>query len=440
MTVETNTKIEAQRQLTYQHSSGEIFIAESVEVARGMCPVLGRMSLEEVGLLLELESMGKEILSDQKVLHSETIVDLGDTSTDDMHKKIKDVRPESMKYINPEEEIEVARLINEMKISDSDNPEAFEVRDDFRKPQEPLTIKDAESGESYSSIKSDSMKVGISTEPPRTFLPKINSSDLKEKELIQNEEPKIVTLDNVNSFIVNNDYQLSESNNLTEGFPEEFVNKPEKKILPTFIKEGTIKNISEFKEEELEDNFNEENSSANKVELINMVSQFIPESPAIELPSPLEEVEMTIGQLINIIENEDIDIPESANQIFEDIIFYADSFKEFNEGQVVEFKSEFEFDQGLMELYKELFDVFSIDYSDDLINSIVILSNINIFNDYQPEKPLKSINKYSEISDIGTREFLQKLLHGIRDFKQRAANVCLIGRSVLRALSKVSYV
>ena len=64
--METQPKVEAPPVITHEHASGEVAAANSVEAARGMCPVLGKMSLEEAGLLLELEAMGKELLAEQE--------------------------------------------------------------------------------------------------------------------------------------------------------------------------------------------------------------------------------------------------------------------------------------------------------------------------------------------------------------------------------------
>ncbi|GEM_PF-6425686 len=55
---------EVEPALVRQHSSGETFQAENLAAARGLCPVLGKMSLEEAGLLLELEGIGNEKLSE----------------------------------------------------------------------------------------------------------------------------------------------------------------------------------------------------------------------------------------------------------------------------------------------------------------------------------------------------------------------------------------
>lgn len=47
--------------ISHQHANGEAFVAESIEAARELCPFLGKMSTQDVELLLELESMGKEL-------------------------------------------------------------------------------------------------------------------------------------------------------------------------------------------------------------------------------------------------------------------------------------------------------------------------------------------------------------------------------------------
>lgn len=49
--------------IAFQHTGGEVFMADTLEAARGMCPVLGKLSLEEAGLLLELEQMGNDLIS-----------------------------------------------------------------------------------------------------------------------------------------------------------------------------------------------------------------------------------------------------------------------------------------------------------------------------------------------------------------------------------------
>lgn len=55
---------EAEQIIAHEHSNGEIYVAESVEGAQKICPVLGEMSLEQAGLLLELETIGKKVLNE----------------------------------------------------------------------------------------------------------------------------------------------------------------------------------------------------------------------------------------------------------------------------------------------------------------------------------------------------------------------------------------
>ncbi|HTE57198.1 MAG TPA: hypothetical protein VK694_00485 [Verrucomicrobiae bacterium] len=55
---------EAEPVFTHQHGNGEIYRAESVEAARELCRALADMTLEEAGILLELQAIGNEKLAE----------------------------------------------------------------------------------------------------------------------------------------------------------------------------------------------------------------------------------------------------------------------------------------------------------------------------------------------------------------------------------------
>ncbi|HEX8182454.1 MAG TPA: hypothetical protein VF575_02520 [Candidatus Saccharimonadales bacterium] len=61
--MEVNQQAEQTPVYSYEHAGGQIYEAQSVDVARGMCPVLGGMSIKQAGLLLELEALGKELIA-----------------------------------------------------------------------------------------------------------------------------------------------------------------------------------------------------------------------------------------------------------------------------------------------------------------------------------------------------------------------------------------
>jgi len=64
--VEVQPKAEAAQVYSREHANGEVYTASSVEAVQGVCSAMAQLSLEEVGIALELEAMGREIMAKEE--------------------------------------------------------------------------------------------------------------------------------------------------------------------------------------------------------------------------------------------------------------------------------------------------------------------------------------------------------------------------------------
>lgn len=152
------------------------------------------------------------------------------------------------------------------------------------------------------------------------------------------------------------------------------------------------------------------------------------ESLQTELPVSVEEIEMTISELTEKMENLEPRETETSVQILDQIDEAPAKLKASAEG---EFINEKEVQEELEELFTDLFDELEVEYTPELIDAFVSLSLKPYFEEAK-EIEVEDEAGDNDSQNRGTHEIIRKILTSITDLKKTLANAYLIGRSAVR--------
>lgn len=145
-----------------------------------------------------------------------------------------------------------------------------------------------------------------------------------------------------------------------------------------------------------------------------------------ELPAPVRQIEDAMVKLVGIIESDEAGGPGEIDVILEKVIAMSPKLESATgeETEVLE--------ATLEELYVDLFEAAGIDCSPELVTSFVRLTRSQYLEELT--KKHKTSDEESQImpDEIGTREFLQKLQHGLIAMKHAVINFYEIGKSIVR--------
>jgi hypothetical protein len=159
-----------------------------------------------------------------------------------------------------------------------------------------------------------------------------------------------------------------------------------------------------------------------------------------ELPAPIEAVENAITQLadeLETIQAEPAEPETIVHKILEEIITLPEKV-DASDAEI-----EIHMEQRLETLFTDLFEEAEIEYTPELIRSMVILTQANFFEDLldsgiQTEEKNDFVLQMDAENtrtrdDFGAREFLQKLQHGLHRLRQAITDYYELGKSILRA-------
>jgi hypothetical protein len=486
--------------ITHQHASGEVFEADNLEVARGMCPVLGKMSLEEAGLLLELEAMGKAELAEQQdasqekppiekiekvqpkpdeikkpftavaavvvseatleaVLSASDITEPTFQATADERVANKPAAPDLQAVLMAHAE---AARIAEDTPRDSEVVETARFEEAVPSKELPPAIKVAEVSSPADAADVEAVILHEAVHEVETQAP-LTASTSEHVTLQQNESPAEQVLDDsvppkhetveVEAILTDIDLPLVDET-MAEPPLTAAIDESAGADIPELLKVE----ISMADDQPVDDNLSELEKAAPVINLEQTIVehaddqeipshsaadvQFVKYEPAAftgaeaspllavpELPATIVEVEATMEQLVDAIEVRDAEEPGKIEAILEDIIAMPAKV-ELATGDDAK-----ELDEKLEELFVELFEEANISYSPELVESFVKLTRMHYFEE------LLVITKDAEEAsqglpdEIGTREFLQKLQHGLGAMKQAVINFYELGKSILRLYS-----
>lgn len=515
---------------SYQHADGEVFMADNIEAARGMCPVLGKMSLEDAGLLLELEAMGREQMAAepdtrQKPNAEEKQPGQPIKSTEKAEEDL--VQHNNQSKITPEEILITAQAARELE--SAIQPEAVVAAADYHQREDvgvqTLTpdihnflVQQAEAArllEPATKVDSqEQIETSVAAEvQPVESIDESTPTPLSTKQVV---EVAIKPADNTqhieelvkagvvlkkvieaiapvrpgpNSsvdeaiFVYEGEIVLEKGaagveqkttpinlnatlhENLEEQPEEHLGLEPDPPYLAMATEPAETAHMTDYETLELDDptrlmaeledsatNAGEDNEPSLLESLVLVAADTIgsestpielqpiipmPELESLtELPAPPEAIETAITLLAEALElaepesepdpdpNPNPDEPQEAYQILEAIIKLPDSL------EAIAGEAEEAIGQKLEELFVELFDQTGVEHTPELIRSFVKLTQAHYLSELI--QAVKQDEPQGSPNETGTREFLQKLRHGLASLKRAAAHFYEIGQSALR--------
>lgn len=147
-----------------------------------------------------------------------------------------------------------------------------------------------------------------------------------------------------------------------------------------------------------------------------------------ELPAPVAEIEAAMTELTGVIEGSEdtvTDEPKKIDEILQRIITLPTKFEAADSEEAEELEQELEV------LFVELFKEAGIPYTSELIESFVKLTKAHYLEELLAITKDTDENQ-NQPTEIGTREFLRKLQHGLSTMRQTVVNFYEIGKSIMR--------
>lgn len=462
--MEEQSQTETIQTFSRQHEDGEVFEAQSIEMARGMCPVLGKMSVEEAGLLLELEAMGKEQM-DSKLDQPEKAV-----AERSVIERVETVPKPDKKSAT----IDVATKITAEAISaDTHAKQVFDAerqhfavseRKDNNNNRD--TILEAISADIHlsllaqqettwaASVVTDAALMDSQEGFAQKQTPQIKLSNKTQaiyptprvEEVIEGAQGLEVQIDALEPEVppLSIDEQLHE--NIDEHLEPVFDTLGLIEVAePTEVQErlsgynlltddDVVLLLTELEQNEavryesVETPLTELCADTDKTDAERLNEDEVQTIFTVpELPAPVEEIETSITHLAEVLELTEPDESHRVFQILEEIIALPVKQEETAGINTVELEEKLE------ELFIELFEEAKIKYTPELIMSFIKLTKAHYLEELLETVKEEDAGRLQD--ETGTHEFLQKLKHGLSNMKQAVTNVYEIGKSVLRLYS-----
>jgi hypothetical protein len=400
--VEEQPQAPVMQTFSRQHTSGEVFEAQNIEMAHDMCPVLGAMSVEEAGLLLELEAIGMQQMAENpNIEHVETAIapdtqQAPNNSSDDL---MREALFANMHYNFLFDE-EAPKVVNPVKAGVTEEPATEAVL----KKSPRLTVVQEAKPEITSARALEPIAKVISTAATLPGTIETISRTLKP-------EPELASIR-----ILKTPESIKAQEELS-GY--NFI-EPDDVILPKTKVEQKIIGPDEGEELPL----TEVGAVLDETE----VPEFIPaETQAVislpELPSTVKELEDAITLVSEALELTETDVSKRVYQIVEEIIALPAKLETGSDGaaSVIE--------ERLEELFIELFVAADIEYTPELITSFIKLTQAHYLEELL--ETAKDSDSQALPDEVGTREFLQRLQHSLSNMKQAVIHLYEIGKSAL---------
>lgn len=471
--VETQPQYEVTQAISHQHADGEVFGASNLEAARGLCPVLGRMSLEEAGLLLELEAMGKETVPDPQQIPVErsVIEKAGRTQPNPDTSTIEISADEHISRAISETESASDAMV---RITAGESNEVIPIEQVERAVQSlhshHAEAVIAEEDTHNTDVVTANIERFAKTEPTETVAAGLHdeTADLQANiELIdesahfdmqQTAVDQTVTADESDTH-QQPESQADNSPSIPQSSqPESIVTEPtiisvESPQEDELITESALFEVERTQSADLIEGSEDEVPSTYELNVdpdpgedygrvsasgnpelaapgfVETDTKQMIDTP--ELPAPVAEIESALTQLAEVVEATGTagDQPLKLHAIVERIIMLPASFEAAANEETPDL------DQRLETLFTELFQEADIPYTAELIESFIVLTKTHYLEKLfvitdGPEQEPQGLP-----DEIGTREFLQKLHHGLSAMKRAVIDFYELGKSILRLYS-----
>lgn len=441
--MEVGSQITDGQMISHQHANGELFEAQNLEAARGMCPVLGRMSLEEAGLLLELEAMGKEqMAAEQAAPVEKPLIEKNEKlqspaqrpdrvpatiaikSEDPVKAEVEPTMhhvPEAAKAAAaPADELtneayilEITRLTEpttdahkQPSLESSRIEEFARAKDDYYN-QTVLALEEAQNRPNVAAPDENINR-------PLEEAGDTDQHNLPERDLFPgNEEQNIA----IYGRPVSEPAEVATS--IGDSLPIEIASSED------YIDVSAVDGLNIGEDEAILSERPLIYPSLEEVPLTLQTAESQPLPAIPELPAPVEQIESAVSELTTALDKLEDDESPKLQEILEAVLTLPVKPEAVTDEETVILE------QKLGDLFVELFEEVNISYTPELVDSFVELTKTNYLN-----KLLENMDSEREDSplptEIGTREFLQRLLDRPAALKTSITDFYGIGKSTLR--------
>lgn len=400
--------------ITHSHANGETYSAESVEAAQGVCSFLARFSIEDAGIFLEFEKLGREEVS--KKVQPPEAEPTQRNSTDLTFEKVDSViavhisesaDPETahslgneISLLNPLHDNEASHLA----VADEQSKNEIAYYDHLKQSTrlEDITHEDIDSNQKVEpALSLDQYTVDRQVAAPLN-VESISDEPLPSLNEVKEVEHPIQDSSEIDKIWEEMDQLLIEINDL----PEQNSYREVDPSSDETYSDIQVDDVLQLESESTTTTFNE--------------------IPQMELPVSGEEVAEIMHQIIEVTSQPDSDAAIKALEIIEEIIQLPTVL------EAAENPNRELLDAKLEEHIIELLEVLNIDYTPEHIEALVLLARSHYF-DKVPELQTQGTFKESDTpQQIGTREFLQKLHQGILRINWQLLRLYKVGSSALR--------
>lgn len=443
--METELQDITEQAVSHRHASGEIYEAHDIESAYVQCTGLaGKISLEEFGLLLELETIGKEEMAkdtpeqtqkpavnqvEKQSLAVEENTDISvsptpDTTHEETHAPV--TNSEALERVNL---TEVRLLVKEQ--------EAEVTSDDTGSEQtlaKPIDTTATETQNNLHSTLDVSEPTTVNLDTPAVL------EVFSDKPVLQQHSPETAReeiSDSVGTTI--NDFELPVP--FAGGTMDlaDDTNSGEDKVLHDyeFTDAEYDTKVSGLTEFSLETNNETDVFSTDETvvfmddeypERLHVAIEDVGMHPfvALELPAPIDEVETALTSLIEVFESKNEAQTEVVREFFQEIQLLSAESENHNKAE------EAQLEQKIETLFAKLFTALEINYSTELLTSLARLTRkhyldniIDLAQQAEDEAP-------GLPDDVGTREFFQQLQHTLVVVQQTTVRFYELGKSALK--------
>lgn len=442
--METQADVLEAQTISHRHASGEIYEAHNIESAYVQCTGLaGKISLEEFGLLLELEAIGKEeVTNDPPVRTEKPVIKRIEKQPPSVNENpnipvavTPPITPEATHtpnaYIATFEDIILPKpqqLIEEQHIEG----DAKGSEEEIRVITQLMEIPSADAADKLHGS-SGTTETAIIHKPVPTetdsdsqelqhYIPETSPEDVSESVAVTEtnhdlpapaHESSLDLSDNTGTTDVEaiSEYEFIAADHddtetveiaklVTEISDETAIIAPDDIV--TFTNGDTTERLLRIPDEDM---------------LVSLTP---------ELPAPLLQVETALTSVVEAMEGADKEQIEIAQQIFQEIMNLPMEAEYWNEDK------EDDLEQKLEEQFTELFENLGIDYSPELLTSLARVTRTHYLDNVMELIQQSEDEMPTLPDDIGTREFLQHLQHVLVVVQQTTVRFCELGKSVLK--------
>lgn len=424
---------ETEQNLTYEHADGVVHEVNNLDNARELCPVLGSMTVERAGILLEMARRGKELREKQEAArqaeevgteassrernpteHNEALFmpkatqEIIEAAAPVEHVAVEVVAEEDLQYSQQEQVAmqEATRIIDQPAVIRDKQEQSPSFDADLNTAAFFTEIEKKQLTQIVEEIASDEQLTPDSTSLP--MLPEVYDTDLsvteKPNEVERSMTHEVQSDDSWGELI-----QAATVEEPEDSFIFEPVEDMQASVEKADMTEHTFGILPEITPTELR-----KESFTNADELLET-----------ELPVSGEEVADIMDQIIEVTSQPESETVVQALETIEKILRLP------VHAEISKTREPAELEVELKELVVELLEGLDIDYTPEHVDALILLARHHYFDRIHHVTKELAQEESSIPKQLGTREFLQKLQHGIKKLNWQVLRLYKIGNSAL---------